>query len=600
VAGSLVPSGAADEGTVPSSQQTSIRVYLAGRDQAGLRALAQAVSTPGSRQYGHFLPPAQYFARFGSTARQVSAVRAWLSGCGMTVTAISQHYIAATGDEAAVTCTTGTSIHAFRWRGRSLRAAAGTPSVPRGVAADVLTITGLSSLTATAQPASVPSARAGTATAACSPYFGANPASTLPPAYGAVQPWQVCGYLPGQLRSAYGVDASGLTGAGTTIAIVDAYASATMASDAEQYVANNGGQPWSSGQYTQQVPTGLPAQPLGWTEEEAMDVEAAHAMAPGANVIYVAAAGTSDTNFLDALSVIVDNHLANIVSGSWVLGADTGIPPATIAAFDQDFLQGAVEGIGFSFASGDTGSQAASDDGNGPQVTAAGYPASDPWVTAVGGTSLAINSAGQSEWETGWETDYASLSADGSSWAGLPGSFADGSGGGPSAVFSKPLYQSLFLGRRFGNHRVVPDVAMDADPVTGMLVGQTFPLPTGSVYVQYASGGTSLATPLFAGLQALAEQDAGHPLGFANPLIYAAAAVGDFHDVSDTPLGQSDPLAAAYTVTSVSSTGTLTQTDTMATFGQAQDAGLAASPRFDDITGVGSPTIGYVTHRFLP
>lgn len=590
----LVPSGATDIGPAAATAKVAIRVYLNGRDPSGLQALARAVSTPGNPQYQHFLTPAQYAARFGPAPGQTAAVTSWLRGCGLTVTGVNEHYVAATGTQPAVQCAVGTPMANYRWHGRTVRAPAGTPSVPGNVAADVLTISGLSSLTPAVRPAfaaaettAKPVAPGVTpeSSATCSSYFGATPAATLPPAYGATQPWQVCGYLPSQLRSAYGVPAS-VTGAGTTVAVVDAYASPTMAADAQEFSSLNGGQPWAPGQYTEDVPPGLPAQPLAWTEEESTDVEAVHAIAPGADVVYVAAAGTADSDFIDALSTIVDNHLANIVSGSWVIGADTGIPTATVLAFEQVFLQGTVEGIGFDFASGDTGSQAASDDGTGPYETATNYPASDPWVTAVGGTTLAIGTSGQRTWQTGWETDYAQLSADGTSWVSPPGTFSGGSGGGPSGLFPEPLYQRGTVPPSYGNHRVVPDVAMDADPVTGMLVGQTFVLPTGDLYVQYASGGTSLATPLFAGMEAMVQQETGIPIGFANPLIYAAAALGGFTRV---PPPRS-PLAAVYTETTVSSTGTLVTSDVLATFGQASDAGLTITNGYDDVTGVGTPS----------
>jgi subtilase family serine protease len=594
---SAVPSGATDEGAAPATGTMAIRVYLSGQNLAGLQALAQQVSTPGSARYGRYLTPAQYAAEFGPTAQQSAGVSGWLKSCGLAVTGTTAHYVSASGSQAAVTCAVGTPMHDYNWHGTTVRAPAGTPSVPSAVSGDVLSVSGLSSLTPQAHPASaaVSASTAAAASATCSAYFGATAASTLPQAYGATQPYQPCGYVPSQLRSAYGTGSTGLTGAGVKIAVVDAFASPTMASDAQQYASDHGEQSWAAGQYSEVVPSGLPAQPLSWTEEEVMDVEGVHAMAPGANVVYVAAAGTDDSDFVDALSTIVDGHLANIVADSWVLGADSGIPAATVKAFDKIFLQGAVEGIGFIFASGDTGSQAAAQDGSGPDVTAVNYPAADPLVTAVGGTTLAIGSGGQDLWQTGWETDYAPLSSDGTSWTSPPGAFAGGSGGGPSAVFPRPLYQIGTVPSSFGNHRVVPDVAMEADPVTGMLVGQTFDLPTGNVFVQYATGGTSLAAPLFAGVQALAEQHAGHPLGFADPAIYLSAAVGGgFRDVTDTPPGTTPPLAAVHTVTTVSATGQISTSFVLATFGRAQDAGLSAGAGYDDVTGVGSPTAAYI------
>jgi subtilase family serine protease len=592
---SAVPAGATDEGAAPAAGNLAIRVYLSGQNLAGLQALAQQVSTPGDARYGHYLTPAQYAAEFGPTAQQSAGVSGWLKACGLAVTGTNAHYVAAAGSPAAVTCAVGTPMHDYRWHGTTVLAPAGTPSVPQAVAGDVLSVSGLSSAVPQAHPASaaVSSAAAVAASSTCSSYFGATPASTLPQAYGATQPYQPCGYLPSQLRSAYGTGATGLTGAGVKIAVVDSFASSTMASDAQQYASAHGEPGWAAGQYSEVVPSGLPAQPLAWTEEEVMDVEGVHAMAPGASVVYVAAAGTDDSDYVDALSTIVDGHLANIVSDSWVLGADTGIPAATVKDFGKIFLQGTVEGIGFIFASGDTGSQAASQDGSGPNVTATNYPASDPLVTAVGGTTLAVGSGGQDLWQTGWETDYAPLSSDGTSWTSPPGTFAGGAGGGPSGLFGRPLYQLGTVPSSFGHHRVVPDVAMEADPATGMLVGQTFALPSGGVFVQYATGGTSLAAPLFAGVQALAEQHAGHPLGFANLAIYLSAARGGFRDVTDSPAGTT-PLADVHTVTTASATGQVTHSFVLATFGRAQDTGLSAGAGYDDVTGVGSPTAAYI------
>lgn len=594
---SAVPAGATDEGAAPAAGNLAIRVYLSGQNLAGLQALAQQVSTPGSAQYGHYLTPAQYAAEFGPTAPQSAGVSGWLKACGLTVTSTTAHYVGASGSQAAVTCAVGTPMHDYRWHGTTVRAPAGTPSVPQALAGDVLSVTGLSSLTPQVRPASAAalSAAGAAASATCSAYFGATPATTLPQAYGVTQPYQPCGYLPSQLRSAYGTGSTGLTGQGVKIAVVDSFASATMASDAQQFSSAHGEAAWAPGQYTEVVPSGLPPQPLAWTEEEVMDVEGVHAMAPGANVVYVAAAGTNDSDYVDALSKIVDGHLANIVTNSYVLGADTGIPAATIRAFDKVFLQGTVEGIGFIFASGDTGSQAASQDGGGPAVTGVNYPASDPLVTAVGGTTLAVGSGGQVQWQTGWETDYAPLSSDGSSWTSPPGAFAGGSGGGKSGVFPRPVYQLGTVPSSFGNHRVVPDLAMEADPVTGMLVGQTFDLPSGNVFVQYSTGGSSLAAPLFAAVQALAEQHAGHPLGFANPAIYLSAARGGFRDVTDTPSGTTPPLAAVHTVTTASATGQVSTSFVLATFGRAQDTGLSATGGYDDVTGVGSPTAAYIS-----
>jgi subtilase family serine protease len=595
------PAGAVDEGAAPAVDAVSMRVYLSARNLTRLRTLVEQISTPGNARYQHFLTPAQYNAAFAPTPARRAAVASWLSSCSLTVTATNAHYVSASGDPASVQCALGATVHRFRFGGKVVQAATGPASVPASVAGDVLSVSAATALAPAVRPASPAPPVPATASAAsdtCSSSFGASPAATLPPAYGVTQPLQPCGYLPSQLRSAYGITSTGPTGAGARVAVVGAYASATMAADAQTYAGRHAETPWAAGQYTEHVPAGLPAQPQAWTVEETMDVEAVHALAPAADVVYVASADASDAGFVDALSQVVDDHLADIVSNSWVLGADTGVPSATVQAFEQLFLQGATEGIGFVFASGDTGSQAASQDGTGPLQTATEYPASDPFVTAVGGTTLAIDAAGQAGWETGWETDYAPLSADGTGWTALPGAFADGSGGGPSALFARPWYQNGIVPQAAGGtaRRVVPDVAMDADPVTGMLVGQTFALPGASVYAEYSSGGTSLAAPLFAAVQALAQQSAGHPAGFANPALYLAAGQGAFRDVTDTPAAAPAPPAAVHTVLTVSPTGTLSTSYTLATFARSGDAGLACTAGYDNVTGLGSPTPSYFNH----
>src|SRR4029078_12742199 len=176
----------------------------------------------------------------------------------------------------------------------------------------------------------------------------------------------------------------------------------------------------------------------------------------------------------------------------------------------------ATEGISYMFSSGDDGDELAAT--GTKQVD---YPSSDPYATAVGGTNTAINSAGALAWQTGWGTEKYSLSANSSSWDPL--GFLYGSGGGESVIFAHADYQD---GITPAGARGVPDVAMDADPTTGMLVGETQTFPDGVYYDQYRIGGTSLASPLFAGMTALALQHAGGGVGLLNPTIYANARSG--------------------------------------------------------------------------
>ncbi len=156
----------------------------------------------------------------------------------------------------------------------------------------------------------------------------------------------------------------------------------------------------------------------------------------------------------------------------------------------------------------------------------------------------------------------------------LPASFLFGAGGGTSTLFRQPAYQRgvvrSSLSRKFGGKpmRVVPDVAADADPYTGYLVGQT----VGGAFSTYAIGGTSLACPVIAGIQALASQGLSAPLGFANPTLYRLAGSKAYHDVVPTraPMGVTNP-TGSYLVT------------------LDQDSSLQTGLKYDDVTGNGSP-----------
>ncbi len=130
------------------------------------------------------------------------------------------------------------------------------------------------------------------------------------------------------------------------------------------------------------------------------------------------------------------------------------------------FLQGAIQGIGFVFSSGDNGDELAN---TGTKQT--DYPASDPYVTAVGGTSDAIGQNGSFLFQTGWGTEKYSLSDDAKSWVDV--GYLYGAGGGSSALFNRPAYQNGVVPAKYGSARAVPDVGLDADPTTGMLVGET-------------------------------------------------------------------------------------------------------------------------------
>jgi len=592
------------------------RVYLAGQDAAGLAAYAAAVSQPGNADYGRFLSPAQAAARFGPTSAQIAAVGAWLTGAGLTVTSVNDSvdgYVAVSGSVSDAAKAFSVTFQNFRGPDkRTDRAPAASASAPVSVAAAVLGVTGLDTATHQMKPGDTlpPPGPNYWVAGPCSQYYAQQTATTEPTAYGKHQPWNNCGYTPAQVRGAYGVSASGMTGKGQTVAIVDAYASPTMLSDANQFATVVGDEPFRAGQYQQYLPSTFTdtaaneCDAAGWYGEETLDVESVHGQAPDANVRFVAGASCTDPDLLSALAYIVDHHLASIVSDSWGEPSDDA---ALTAEYDQVFKVGATEGIGFFFSSGDSGYESPSEDPGSDQIQT-DYPPSSPWVTSVGGTSLAIGKATNYEFETSWGTLLDPLAASGTSWQypppGMYPSGYDGSGGGGvSTVYTQPFYQRGVVPNSLATHlpdgttsttpmRVEPDVSALADPSTGILVGQTTLQPDGTTYAFALSrvGGTSVACPVFAGIEADAQQAAGQVLGFANPAIYERFGTAAYNDVTDHPLGPGYLAEVRNNYTDpYTKTGPLvTYLRTLGIDGEGAEA-LPAVKGYDDSTGVGSP-----------
>jgi subtilase family serine protease len=491
-----------------------------------------------------------------------------------------------------------------------------TASAPAGVASDVLTVSGLDTATHDMTPADTlpPPGPNFWVAPPCSQYYGQKIAVKEPSAYGAKQPWTNCGYTPRQIRGAYGVSQSGMTGKGVTVAIVDAYASPTMLSDANQYAKVTGDKPFAGGQYTQDLASNFTdtapneCDAAGWYGEQTLDVESVHGMAPDANVVYVGAASCTDQNLGDALALIVDNHLASIVSDSWGEPADGA---SEVPVYEEIFQAGAAEGIGFFFSSGDSGYENPSED-PGSDMQQADFPPESPYVTSVGGTSLAIGRHNNYEFETSWGTllDPLALSISGNhrSWQNTPpGVYPDGydgsGGGGVSFDFAQPAYQkgvvpnSLATALPNGSTaaepmRVEPDVSALADPSTGILTGETTLQPDGKTFAFSLSriGGTSVSCPVFAGIEADAQQAAGHAIGFANPVIYQRYHTSAFRDVTDHPLGSRHlaEVRTNYTDPSTKKGPLLTYLRTLGINGEGA-AALPAVKGYDDATGVGSP-----------
>jgi subtilase family serine protease len=570
------------------------RVYLGWNDPDAVAALATAVSNPASASYGHYLSPTQFRKQFAPAANDVAHVQNWLRSQGFTVTYTPKngHYIAAEGSVAQLQAAFAVSFATYKVHGLVVRAPTSDVSIPSALANIVHGVVGLDESYQFVQPDHKVDADAPPSDG----FRNANPLSAFwaqqlsnyafPAGFGSAGlssvSWTVKGYTPDQIKGAYGI--SGYDGSGQTVAIIDAYASPTILQDVNQWSKNRGLPTMNPSQLVQVIPPGVynrpqnPKQdPQGWYGEETLDVEAVHGMAPGAKIVYVGA----PNNYQDldaALNHVVDEGLAQIVTNSY--GNDTELlPRGFIKPFEDTLIQAAVEGIGVYFSSGDNGDESSTEG-----YVTVDWPASSPWVTAVGGTSIGISSSNTRALETGWGT--SSYACNATTLVCTRSAWLYGAGGGVSKLFAEPDYQRGAGLNLTG--RGVPDVAALADPQTGLLVGQTQTFPDGAYYDEYRIGGTSLASPIFAGLMALVDQKAGHAHGFANPLIYANPSA--FYDVGSVKTA----VARRNYVNSVdASNGT---SDFLRTFDDySGSTSQHTGTGWDNVTGLGTPGVSFLT-----
>jgi subtilase family serine protease len=555
-----VPSWATEDhfaGSVEPGESMRVHVHLRSRDPRGADEELAAISDPASPRYGAFLGDDAYAAKYAPTAEDVAAVTAHLVESGLTVTYVpgNRAYISATGDAAAVERAFSTRLGRFAATGGALRRAPRSPvQLPDAIAARVAGVLGLAERSFQARSVRVggvhrvgalpPGLTTSEAQSTCSQWFGQISDRSDPPypGYGPLTE-AVCGYHPGQLRVGYGLGAAlqaGNDGTGQSVAIVDAYLSPTLLADAQTYFARNDpAYPLASSQFSAQWAPGESTPPdTGWYEEQSLDVEAVHAIAPRAAIAFVGAQSADDTDLVAAINFVIDNRLATIVSNSY-----GGIEQeeGDFGVWHDVATEAGLKGIGLYFSSGDYG-----DNTTTIGFPSADFPASLDNVTAVGGTSLALGPTNQRLFEIGWETGISFLepSSPPAWFPPPPGFFAFGAGGGASAVFAQPTWQAGIVPPAVADEygapaRAVPDVAMLADPYTGYFVGLTD--PTTGVYGEEPIGGTSLSCPLFSATVALAQQHANRSFGFASPALYAARRLA-FRDI--VPLAV--PQAAAH------------------------------------------------------
>ncbi|TMC78348.1 MAG: hypothetical protein E6J08_12575 [Chloroflexi bacterium] len=331
--------------------------------------------------------------------------------------------------------------------------------------------------------------------------FPCQAGTTMPACYG-----------PDQVRAAYDVQTlldQGITGQGRTIVILGAFQGVTVQSDLDLF-DTTWGLPAAKLKIT--APDGTvtfdPTNKVqrAWAIEGAIDVEWAHAIAPGAKIRLVLAKSEADADILSATRFAVEHNLGDVISQSF--GEAESCQDAAFFAQQHAVFQEAQEKkITLVAASGDTGPAQHTCDGS--LVAGVSFPASDPLVTAVGGTRLmADRTTGAYQGEVGW------------------GDVSGASGGGFSAVYGLPDFQDTLVQGETG--RGLPDVALGSSAF-------------GSVIAAALGGfgrsiGTSAATAEWAGIVALADQAGHHRLGSLNPRLYAIASSDAYshvlHDIS--------------------------------------------------------------------
>jgi subtilase family serine protease len=346
-------------------------------------------------------------------------------------------------------------------------------------------------------------------------------------------------YDPFAIRAAYGVDNllnKGLNGAGQTIVILDAFGSPTIQDDLKAF--DTLFQIPAPPSFQVVTMPGTPAfdpnngDVVGWTEEIALDVQWAHAMAPAANIVLVAAKSDFDQDLIDGFNFAVANHLGNVITMSFgeseiVLANPDGLN--IIANWEAAFKAAADDGISVFASSGDQGV-----DTQGFGTPSTSFPASSTQVTSVGGTNLrfgtptAASFTGTYQLERVWDdpADNNNIAAD---------TFGAG-GGGMSFLIQQPDFQKDNLPKAvlstLHGFRGVPDVAYNAGVAGGVLVHVGTLAPAAGAFFLF--GGTSAGSPQWAAIIADINSGQHHPVGSLNKKLYEAGRKGrlNFRDVT--------------------------------------------------------------------
>lgn len=606
-----------------------------------------------SPNYHRFLTLKQYKAKFGPTEKDAAAVRDFLASRNLRVTSMDKHnhFVMAQGRVGDAQTAFNTQIRRVKINGAVHRVNTTEAAVTGAAAPLVAAVQGLSDLSYQSYAAPAADPETGTpyaglpvtspgnnglffsadclrapelqtfTTAGGFPsatYFGnrygADISNTSPP---NLPP---CGYDSAEIQQAYGLNQlykRGLDGTGQTVVIVDAFGSNTIVADTNLFSSLNGLPALTSSNFQIYTPNGSATCTStngciagNWQFETTLDVQWAHSIAPGANIALVLAADNSFTNLDIANLFAIENGLGSVVSNSF------GIPEIVLAKFLPSELVvengiseiAAALGISQNIATGDAGDNLAVDNTRfGINSVSVGANADSPFATAIGGTSTFLDSNDNIKLQTGWGLNFVRIANPTPNPPTIPPlffGFSGGSGGGTSAVYSKPSYQR----RVPGKFRQVPDISMNADPETGNEIIVTPDSVPGNPQFVEVFGGTSLSCPMFSALWAIANQAAGGgPIGQAAPILYQlhGDAINDVRAVSSPfnvtgvilnppslPVFESAAFLAQPLENTKKFLSTLFQSPASTrwdvfTFGT--DSSLTVGNGWDNVTGLGTP-----------
>lgn len=570
---------AEDLGPLASGTPITATLWLKATDERSLDAAVADREDPASPSYHRWMSPSEV-AAFGPSHADLTILRQSLTAAGLGVSdrGSSGDSLLVTGPASAIEAAFGTRLHAVRIGQQKFRATTTEPRFSGTGNAAIAGITGLTtapmqpyvlrqvalttgkpvqmSLAAAANPATVFTDNCFTKKANFTlthfvPNGGTEAADLTGPQYvqtGTAPATATCGYTSAEISTHYGLPAvyqNGDQGQGQTIVLIDAYGSPTIQTDANSFSKMMGLPALDASNFSVVYPDGPPIAnpyPTGWPVEISLDVEWAHAIAPKAKLVLVVAPSDDADELTYALDYAVTHHLGQVISNSYGY-PEAGYGPATARAFNAVIRKAAAQGIAVNVSTGDSG-----DFGLGTPDGAASIPADSPYATGVGGTSLGVPSDNGAV-ETAWGTDITDI-GDINGISIPPGfeGFQQGGGGGESNYLEKPRWQKALV----GTGRLLPDVSAVADPFTGAII--VTPNDNGSASVVEVIGGTSLSSPVFSGIWALANQEAGASLGQAAPIIsrLPAAALRDIVPIAASQSNLSGTVGLAASPTTYS------------------------------------------------